>query len=66
MKQGLVWAVEAAPVLGKREQANELLTMVEQLPPGCAAIPRGAHTHRPARAWTATKPDLATVGSFRE
>jgi hypothetical protein len=34
VKQGLVWAVEAALALGERERADELLTTIEQLPPG--------------------------------
>jgi predicted ATPase/class 3 adenylate cyclase len=34
VKQGLVWAVEAALALGERERASELLATVETLPPG--------------------------------
>jgi tetratricopeptide (TPR) repeat protein len=34
VKQGLVWAVEAALLLGERERADELLVSVETLPPG--------------------------------
>ena len=34
VKQGLVWAVEAALALGENERADELLTTVESLPPG--------------------------------
>ena len=34
VKQGFVWAVEAALALGELGRADELLTMVEELPPG--------------------------------
>jgi tetratricopeptide (TPR) repeat protein len=34
VKQGLVWAVEAALAQGERERANDLLGTVETLPPG--------------------------------
>jgi class 3 adenylate cyclase/tetratricopeptide (TPR) repeat protein len=34
VKQGFVWAVEGALALGELGRADELLTMVEELPPG--------------------------------
>ena len=37
MKQGLVWAVEAALALGERGRADELLRSVEARPPGLRA-----------------------------
>ena len=67
MKQGLVWAVEAALVLGKREQANELLTMVEQLPPGLRPPFLEAHTHRFRARMDSNEAGFKTAaGSFRE
>ena len=42
VRQGFVWAVEAALALGEVGQADELLTMVEGAPGGHpAAVPRG-------------------------
>ena len=67
VKQGLVWAVEAALVLGKREQANELLTMVEQLPPGLRPPFLEAHTHRFRARMDSNEAGFKTAaGSFRE
>ena len=67
VKQGLVWAVEAALVLGKREQANELLTMVEQLPPGLRPPFLEAHTHRFRARMDSDEAGFKTAaGSFRE
>jgi tetratricopeptide (TPR) repeat protein len=67
VKQGLVWAVEAALVLGKREQADELLTMVEQLPPGLRPPFLEAHTHRFRARMDSDEVGFKTAaGSFRE
>ena len=67
VKQGLVWAVEAALVLGKRDQADELLTMVEQLPPGLRPPFLEAHTHRFRARMDSDEAGFKTAaGSFRE
>jgi tetratricopeptide (TPR) repeat protein len=46
VKQGFVWAVEAALALGERERANELLAAVEGLAPGLRPPMLEAHAHR--------------------
>jgi len=46
VKQGFVHAVEAALALGRREQADELLVRVEELPPGFRPPYLEAHAHR--------------------
>ena len=45
-KQGFVHAVEAALALGRREQADELLRLVEELPAGYRPPYLEAHAHR--------------------
>jgi tetratricopeptide (TPR) repeat protein len=46
VKQGFVWAVEAAIALGERERADELLAAVEGLAPGLRPPLLEAHAHR--------------------
>ena len=46
LKQGFVHAVEAALALGRREQAEELLVRVEELPRGFRPPYLEAHVHR--------------------
>jgi tetratricopeptide (TPR) repeat protein len=46
LKQGFVHAVEAALALGRREQVDELLVRVEELPPGFQPPYLEAHVHR--------------------
>jgi tetratricopeptide (TPR) repeat protein len=46
VKQGFVWAVEAALALGERVRAEELLAVVEKLPPGLRPPFLEAHAHR--------------------
>ena len=46
VKQGLVPAVEAALALGRRERAEELLELVEAIPPGLRSPYMDAHVQR--------------------
>ena len=46
VKQGFVWALEAALALAERERAEELLAAVEDLPPGLRPPMLEAHAHR--------------------
>jgi class 3 adenylate cyclase/tetratricopeptide (TPR) repeat protein len=67
IKQGLVWAVEAAFVLGERERADELLTRVEQLPPGLRPPFLEAHTQRFRARMNDEEAGFKTAaGGFRE
>ena len=67
MKQGFVWAVEAALALGEVTRADELLTMVEELPPGI----RPPFLEAQAQRFRARMSDdetgfKAAAGGFRE
>jgi class 3 adenylate cyclase/tetratricopeptide (TPR) repeat protein len=67
VKQGLVWAVEAALVLGERERAEELLTTVEGLPPGLRPPMLEAQAHRFRARLHGGEADFKTgAGRFRE
>ena len=63
VKQGFVWAVEAALALGEPETVEELLTGIEQLPPGLRPPYLDAQCRR-FRARTAAEPERA-VAHFR-
>jgi class 3 adenylate cyclase/tetratricopeptide (TPR) repeat protein len=67
VKQGFVWAVEAALALGKSDRADELLTTVEELPPGIRPPFLEAHVHRfRARMADDEVGYKAAAGGFRE
>jgi tetratricopeptide (TPR) repeat protein len=67
VKQGFVWAVEAALALGEFGRADELLTMVEELPPGIRPPFLEAHAHRfRARMSDEEEGFKAAAGGFRE
>jgi class 3 adenylate cyclase/tetratricopeptide (TPR) repeat protein len=67
VKQGLVWAVEAALELGEHKRAHELLATVEQLPPGLRPPFLEAQAHRfRARMNRDEAGFKAAAGMFRE
>ena len=67
VKQGFVWAVEAALALGEVSQADELLSMVEQLPPGIRPPFLEAHAQRfRARMSGEEEGFKAAASGFRE
>ena len=55
VKQGLVEAIEAALALGERERAVELLTTIEELPPGLRPPYLEAQATASGRGWTETR-----------
>jgi tetratricopeptide (TPR) repeat protein len=67
VKQGFVWAVEAALALGEPGRADELLTMVEELPPGIRPPFLEAQAQRfRARMSNEEEGFKAAAGGFRE
>ena len=67
VKQGLVWAVEAALTLGEGKRADELLTMVEELPPGLRPPFLEAQAHRFRARLNDEEPGFKTAAAgFRE
>ena len=67
VKQGVVWAVEAALALGELGQAEELLTMVEELPPGIRPPFLEAQVHRFRARMSGDEAGFkAAAGGFRE
>jgi hypothetical protein len=67
VKQAFVWAVEAALALGETGRSDELLTMVEQLPPGLRPPFLEAHAHRFRARMTDDEAGYkAAAGGFRE
>jgi len=66
-KQGFVWATEAALALGDVDRAGELLTMVDDLPPGLRPPFLEAHVHRFRARMTDDEAGYkAAAGGFRE
>jgi class 3 adenylate cyclase/tetratricopeptide (TPR) repeat protein len=59
VKQGLVWAAEAALALDQRQVAEELLAVIDQLPPGLRPPYLEAHAHR-LRARICDSPEAKT------
>ncbi len=67
VKQGFVWAVDAALALGDDAQANQLLGRVESLPPGLRPPFLEAHAHRFRARMSGDEVGFkAAAGGFRE
>jgi class 3 adenylate cyclase/tetratricopeptide (TPR) repeat protein len=67
VKQGFVWAVEAALALGERERADEMLTLVESRPLGLRPPFLEAQAHRFRARMTGEDAGLkVAAASFRE
>ncbi len=67
VKQGLVWAVESALALGEPKQADDLLTKVEQLPPGLRSPFLEAQAQRFRARMSGEEAGFkAACGGFRE
>jgi class 3 adenylate cyclase/tetratricopeptide (TPR) repeat protein len=62
VKQGFVWAAEAALALDRRPVVEELLAVVEELPPGLRPPYLEAHAHR-LRARLADSPDTVAAAA---
>ena len=67
VKQGLVWAVASALALGENSQADELLSRIEELPPGLRPPFLEAHAHRFRARMNDEEAGFKTAaGGFRE
>ena len=67
VKQGLVWAVASALALGEMTRADELLSTIEQLPPGLRPPFLEAQAHRFRARMNDTETGFKTAaGGFRE
>ena len=67
VKQGLVWAVASALALGEHTRADELLSTIEELPPGLRPPFLEAQAHRFRARMNDTEAGLKTAaGGFRE